>query len=109
MTIPDDSIAPYVEDAVIAKMPEASRKIPNGIIGYIDRVEVAKKYWRQGIAKKLLPESLEHVEASTPKLVAMYLMVERTNQNAIDLYEKTGFEKILGEFYRLDSRGLDMK
>ncbi|KAF4678529.1 hypothetical protein FOZ60_016481, partial [Perkinsus olseni] len=61
MTVPAGSIEKEVEDAIKAKMPEPSKKIKDGIIGYIDYVEVAASQRGKGIGEAILSVTFKQV------------------------------------------------
>ncbi|KAF4691270.1 hypothetical protein FOZ63_000477 [Perkinsus olseni] len=88
MTVPASSIEKEVEDAIKAKMPEPSKKIKDGIIGYISYVEVAAPQRGKGMGQAILSVTFKQLGETHPKLVAMYLAVFDDNLPAIALYEK---------------------
>ncbi|KAF4696829.1 hypothetical protein FOZ60_014590 [Perkinsus olseni] len=88
MTVPASSIEKEVEDAIKAKMPEPSKKIKDGIIGYISYVEVAAPQRGKGMGQTILSVTFKQLGETHPKLVAMYLAVFDDNLPAIALYEK---------------------
>lgn len=55
-------------------------------------VSVKKKYWHKGIATKMINELIKF--AKSANITVIELEVKSENTNAIDLYEKMGFEKI---------------
>mmetsp|Transcript_18704 Transcript_18704/g.18538 ORF Transcript_18704/g.18538 Transcript_18704/m.18538 type:complete len:114 (-) Transcript_18704:138-479(-) len=95
MTIPKRNIEERVKTAIEAKMPEPSKKKPNGIIGYIDHVAVAKDWRRRGIARALLSKTFIQIGITSPNVVAMYLWTFSFNVEAVGLYETSKFVKIL--------------
>ncbi|KAF4736378.1 hypothetical protein FOZ62_008324 [Perkinsus olseni] len=95
MTVPASSIEKEVEDAIKAKMPEPSKKIKDGIIGYISYVEVAAPQRGKGMGKAILSVTCKDLREAHPKLVAMYLGVFTDNLPAIALYEKSKFVRVL--------------
>ncbi|MBM6615547.1 ribosomal protein S18-alanine N-acetyltransferase [Desemzia sp. RIT804] len=71
-----------------------------GFIGYhsilgeaeITNFVIAKQFQRQGTALKLLQRCLEKL--NTENVEQVFLEVRESNQNAIQLYQKCGFQKI---------------
>lgn len=53
--------------------------------GFIESLEVSKEYRNQGVGSKLLQDAIN-------KLGAIDLLVDKTNETAIRLYLKNGFE-----------------
>ncbi|KAF4708949.1 hypothetical protein FOZ62_028289 [Perkinsus olseni] len=90
MTIPDDPVD-EVEKMIRDHMPHPSQA---GEIGVIDWVEVEEKYQRMGIATALINKTFHYIGAKKSQVVAMYLVVNPNNKEAIGLYEKTGFVKV---------------
>ncbi|KAF4683629.1 hypothetical protein FOZ62_009373 [Perkinsus olseni] len=95
MTIPAMRITKEIEDAIKARMPEPSKKIKDGIIGYIDYVEVAASQRGKGIGKTILSATFGHLREAHPKLAAMFLFVFEDNVRAKALYEKSKFVEVL--------------
>lgn len=55
-------------------------------------VSVQKKYWHQGIGRKMMEKLIEHAkELGFVNLLELY--VYEFNENAVKLYEKLGFQK----------------
>ncbi|KAF4698711.1 hypothetical protein FOZ62_014413, partial [Perkinsus olseni] len=90
MTIPDDPVD-EVEKMIRDHMPHPSQA---GEIGVIDWVEVEEKYQRMGIATALINKTFHYIGAKKSQVVAMYLVVNPNNKEAIGLYKKTGFVKV---------------
>ncbi|EER07178.1 hypothetical protein Pmar_PMAR004148, partial [Perkinsus marinus ATCC 50983] len=86
--------------------PEPSKKKPNGIIGYIDHVAVALDWRRKGIARKLLSTAFSEIGRAKPNVVAMFLMVQKDNVEAIGLYKSSGFVEILRKIIKQSYRML---
>lgn len=76
----DEKIAGYIGFSVMADE------------GYILNVAVLPEYRGSGIGRKLVQTVLEYAEENS--LVFVTLEVRVSNETAINLYEKAGFEKV---------------
>lgn len=61
----------------------------------IDRICVAKEYRNQGIAGKLLEKMVEVCKSQKDKVEFITLEVRLSNQKAISLYEKNGWQRVV--------------
>ncbi len=59
--------------------------------GYIDNIAVTKEMRNNGIATALIEEMIKYAEK---ELEFLTLEVRKSNENAIHLYEKTGFDRV---------------
>ena len=58
---------------------------------YIDNIAVTKEMRNNGIATALIEEMIKYAEK---ELEFLTLEVRKSNENAIHLYEKTGFDRV---------------
>lgn len=70
----------------------------NNLTAYINNVSIVKSYMGKGIAKTLLSMCVQYAERN--KFNVINLEVQESNNRAIQLYKKVGFESVgkKGEF-----------
>lgn len=77
-----------VGQAVVETAKEDGKRV---LTWYVSSMHVSDEYRRKGVGRLLL-ERIKHEAIKCEECAAVCLFAKKTNQGAIDLYEKAGFK-----------------